>query len=110
MHEPSSTHDTGIVDEAVARLRALYGERLVAVYQCPEPLYADDDEAADMEFIVVLRGPVDRWHEVKSLSAIASDIGLEHTLVIFFFPFGEAEIERGGWQVADGMQRGLRVA
>ncbi len=83
---------------------------MLGVYQCQEPLYADDDEAADIDFVVALRDPVDVWQETRPLSEIASDIDHEHTVVVLFFPVSESRIERGEWPIAECLRGSVRVA
>lgn len=87
-----------IVAEAVERLRALYGERLAAVaLRAPAP-GPDEFDDMDMEFIVVLRGQFRRFEEIRALSIIASDLGIEHGLAITAMPVSPDEF-RDPWSM-----------
>lgn len=77
--------------EAVERLRALYGERLVGVGLRAPARGPDAFDDLDMEFIVVLSGQFRRFDEIRKLSAVASDLGIEHGLAISVLPVSPAE-------------------
>ena len=80
-----------IVTEAIERLRALYGERLRGVaVRMPAPGPTPEDDA-DMELIAVLDHISNRWAEIHEMSAVASELGLAHTLLVLPTPVTEAE-------------------
>ncbi len=80
-----------IVAEAVERLRALYGGRLRAVaVRSPAP-GPDQFDDLDMEFIAVLEGEFRRFDELRAVSVIASDLGIEHGVGIAVIPISQEE-------------------
>ncbi|HKS92107.1 MAG TPA: hypothetical protein VJQ83_09285 [Tepidiformaceae bacterium] len=81
-----------LTEELSSRLRQLYGARFVALYACAIPVYAHDDEAADYDFVVVLRGAVRPGQEIVAMSNDVSDVSLEFNCVICVFAIGLADV------------------
>jgi hypothetical protein len=77
-----------LVGQVVARTSELYGPRLLGVYLCDEPLF-DADEGADVDFLVVLAGDINVYREIGVLSGPASELSLEHGLVLSLYPVSE---------------------
>jgi hypothetical protein len=83
---------TPIVEDAIARVVPVYRTRLAGIYLCEEPLY-DGHEGAEIDFVVVLKGEVNSARQIGVLSEPASDIGLEHSLVVALYPVAQSEFE-----------------
>jgi hypothetical protein len=89
---------SSLVGQVVARVSRLYGSRLLGVYLCDEPLF-DIDEGADVDFLVVLAGEVNVYREIGVLSGPASELGLEHDLVLSLYPVSQDDfaVPRSGY-------------
>lgn len=100
-----------IADELAVRLRHLYGGRFIALYACNAPVFAADEDAADYDFIVVLRGDVDSAEEMFAMSRDVGELCLEHTCVISVFPIGEGEAAvPSSHAIAVALREATRVA
>lgn len=93
MHEPSSVDLSQVVDEVVSRLRAFYGNRLRSVLlRYPSP-GVHTEEGWDLEFFAALNGDFKQFEELSNVAAIASDVGIGHTLAIGIHPLTTQQLE-----------------
>jgi hypothetical protein len=50
------------------RIEALYGERLVGVVLYSSEARGDASAVSDIDLLILLEGPVDRWQETKKIN------------------------------------------
>ncbi|MDD5307075.1 MAG: nucleotidyltransferase domain-containing protein [Deltaproteobacteria bacterium] len=50
------------------RIEALYGERLIGVILYGSEARGEAGADSDIDFLVLLKGPVDRWQETKRIN------------------------------------------
>jgi hypothetical protein len=100
-----------LVDDLVSRLRHVYGSRFVALYLCDEPIYADDDEAADYDFVLVLRGDFRPAAEILAMSYEVSDVCLDYSCLITVEPIAADEVATPrSLAMVHALQHSARVA
>jgi hypothetical protein len=85
---------SGYLDDAVARLRALYGARFAgAAVRSPAP-GAEPEEDAEMELLVILRGQVSFSEEIFRISGLGSALDLEYGTFVPITPVSEDDFAR----------------
>lgn len=106
MQDASSSRHAEVVEDAVTRLRALYGERFLGLFDLPRPLFGDDDESPDLQFIALLSGTIDAYVEIERISEHTSDLSLAHSLYVSIYPIGERDLEYRSTCIPMGLRRG----
>jgi predicted nucleotidyltransferase len=76
-------------------LQALYGDRLVRIVLYGSHARGEATPDSDVDVMVVLRGSVEPLRELRRMSAIATDLSLEHELLISLLPISETTVEAG---------------
>jgi len=76
-------------------LQALYGDRLVRIVLYGSHARGEATPDSDVDVMVVLRGSVRPLRELRRMSAIATDLSLEHELLISLLPISETTVEAG---------------
>ncbi|MBM3330421.1 nucleotidyltransferase domain-containing protein [candidate division WOR-3 bacterium] len=71
-----------VLAELRARLRELYGERLVRLVLFGSQARGDARPDSDIDVVVVLRGDVDVEVERRRVLPITAELSLEHNVVI----------------------------
>ena len=87
----------GLLDDLKQRLRMLYGERLVEVVLFGSVARGEDTSESDVDVLVVLRGPVDRYAESGPLSEIVVDLMSQHNEVVVPVVMDESTFRTGDW-------------
>jgi hypothetical protein len=103
MHEPSSVD---LAEQAAAELRALYGDRLIGIFEAPCPLFGDDEERPDVQFIALLTGHIDTYAEIARISGPASELSLNHALFVSIYPVGDQDLRGDSGQTPVGLHPG----
>lgn len=81
------------LDALRTALQKLYGERLVHIVLYGSHARGEATPDSDVDVMVVLRGSVQPLRELRRMSAIATDLSLEHELLISLLPIAEATVE-----------------
>lgn len=76
-----------------ADLRALYGERLVDVILYGSRARGDADEESDLDLMVVLEDPVERWKERRRMGDILWDHSLASGILVSGLVFARSDFE-----------------
>lgn len=71
-----------MLSELKARLRELYGERLVKMYLYGSQARGDARPWSDVDVLLVLQGPVNVGQEINRTSEINGDLSLRYDTVI----------------------------
>lgn len=79
------------------RLRALYGERLARVVLFGSVARGEDTPYSDVDVLVVLRGPVDRYAESALLAYITDELMARYAELIAPIVLSEEEYRSAGW-------------
>ncbi|HET6569459.1 MAG TPA: nucleotidyltransferase domain-containing protein [Rhodothermales bacterium] len=77
------------LDEARARLRALYGDRLQHVILYGSQARGDAGPESDVDVLVVLNGPFNMYQEIKRLVRLDRDLFERYRLDFSFQPYNE---------------------
>ena len=75
-----------LLHELKATLRDLYGERLARVVLYGSFARGEATDASDIDVLVVLRGEVDEWAEIKRMSHVTQPIALDYEELIAKLP------------------------
>ncbi len=75
-----------LLRELKAALHGLYGERLAKLILYGSFARGDAWEGSDIDVLVVLRGEVDNWEEIKRMSEVTHPIALKHEELIADLP------------------------
>lgn len=71
----------------------------------------DPEDDMDVEIIVILRGEIERYREIRRVGWIASDLGLERDLALTILPVTEADVADPGWgYIGLSLKDAIRVA
>jgi predicted nucleotidyltransferase len=71
-----------ILAEYRQRLEAIYGPRLKRLVLFGSQARGDAEPDSDIDVMIVLEGPLDRWAEVQRCGAMNSELCLKHDAVI----------------------------
>ncbi|WP_420456762.1 nucleotidyltransferase domain-containing protein [Rubrivirga sp.] len=95
---PRSTppHIRAAIAEATARLSAIYGPRLARVVLYGSYARGDAGPDSDVDLLLVLRGDVEPYTEIRRTGELALDLLLDHGADVSIQPYGirDAEDER----------------
>lgn len=80
-----------LLQELHATLEALYGERLAKLVLYGSFARGEAWAGSDIDIMVVLRGEVDNWKEIKRMSEVTYAIALKHEELIAKLPVSLAE-------------------
>jgi predicted nucleotidyltransferase len=80
------------LEEAKARLEALYGDRLDRVVLYGSYARGDAREDSDVDLLVVLRGDYEPYAEIKRTAALRLDLSLRHGVDVSMQPYSAAEV------------------
>lgn len=67
-------------------LEALYGDRLVRLVLFGSHARGDAHAESDVDVLVVLRGEVHVYREVRRMGSVVSEVGVEHAFAIAAIP------------------------
>lgn len=79
--------------EAKERLRSIYGDRLVRVILYGSRARGDARPDSDVDVLVVLRGPIDAYQEIKRLVRLETDLYDQFDLHVAFQPYDEVTFQ-----------------
>lgn len=86
--------DSWAVAHAVAAdLKALYGDRLVDVVLYGSRARGDAHDESDLDLMVVLEDPVDRWKERRRIGDILWDHSLDSNILVSAMVVGRSDFE-----------------
>ena len=71
-----------ILAELRRQFEALYGPRLVHMVLYGSQARGDAEPGSDIDVLVVLKGPVDAYEEIKRTSEFVADLSLRHGVVV----------------------------
>ena len=80
------------LEEAKARLEALYGERLDRVVLYGSHARGDARPDSDVDLLVVLRGSYEPYAEIRQTGAIRLDLSLRHGVDVAMQPYSTVEV------------------
>ncbi|HET6567017.1 MAG TPA: nucleotidyltransferase domain-containing protein [Rhodothermales bacterium] len=81
------------LDEARARLRALYGDRLRRVILYGSQARGDAGPESDVDVLVVLEGPLDVYAETKQLSRLSVELMDQYGFFFAFMPYEKSTFQ-----------------
>jgi predicted nucleotidyltransferase len=85
------------LDPLLADLRSalddLYGDRLVRLMLYGSQARGDTHEESDVDLLVVLEGPVKSGREIRRMSDIRTQLGLQHERALSLLPVSETEYQ-----------------
>lgn len=79
------------LEEAKARLAALYGDRLDRLILYGSYARGDAHEASDVDLLVVLRGDIEPYAEIKRTGLLALDLLLDYGADVSIQPYSVAD-------------------
>lgn len=93
---PDSTppHVRAALADAKRQLVALYGDRLDRVVLYGSYARGDARPESDVDLLVVLRGEVEPYAEMKRMSAARLDLSLAHGADVSMQPYARADVDR----------------
>ncbi len=74
-----------------AALEDLYGDRLAQLVLYGSQARGDTHDESDVDVLVVLEGPVEPGREIRRMSRVRTQIGLEHERAISLLPVSTAD-------------------
>ena len=86
-----------LLDDLKQRLQTLYGERLVEVVLFGSVARGEDTSESDVDVLVVLRGPVDRYAESGPLADIMVEMMARYYAFVTPVVFSEEEFRTADW-------------
>ena len=99
-----------ILAELRAILETAYGERLVNLVLFGSQARGDAEEGADIDVMVVLKGPVNSYEEIERTGDAVSALCLKHEVVIScVFMDGERFETRQGPLLRNIRREGVRI-
>jgi uncharacterized protein len=86
-------HVRAALEEAKARLAALYGDRLARVVLYGSYARGDAHADSDVDLLVVLRGEVEPYVEIKRTGLLALDLLLDYGADVSIQPYSVRDAE-----------------
>ena len=86
-----------LLDQLKHHLRSHYGERLVEVVVFGSVARGEDTSESDVDLLVVLRDPVDRYAESGPLADMMVDMMAQHNAFVTPIVFSEEEYRTANW-------------
>jgi predicted nucleotidyltransferase len=83
-----------VLAELHARLKELYGERLVRLVLFGSQARGDAGPDSDIDVVVVLRGEVDPFKEIERGGHVTAAVSLDHGVTISAIYVSQARYER----------------
>ena len=91
--ETTPAHVRAAIADAKGRLEALYGDRLARVVLYGSYARGDARPDSDVDLLVVLRGEVEPYAEIKRTGRLALDLLLQHGADVSMQPYAEADVD-----------------
>lgn len=86
-----------VLEAVKQRLEALYGERLVEVILFGSVARGEDTPESDVDVLVVLRGPVDRYAESEPLADLMADMMARYGAFVTPVVFSKEAFRTADW-------------
>lgn len=83
----------------------LYGERLDQILLFGSQVRGEATEASDVDLMVVLEGPVDRFEEIDRMGELTWEIDLEHGVLLAVVPVSTEAFEQGASPLLRNVRR-----
>ena len=80
-----------LLSELKRRLQALYGDRLDRLVLYGSQARGDTHAESDVDVLVVLHGPVNPGREIRRMSDVCFQLGMEHETLISAHPVSSSE-------------------
>lgn len=93
-----------------AALEDLYGDRLVRLVLYGSHARGEAHDASDIDVLVVLKGPVQPGREIRRMSRVRTQIGLEYESAVSLLPVSEADYRnRASAWLQNAQQEGVTL-
>lgn len=83
----------------------LYGDRLDQVLLFGSQARGEATEASDVDLMVVLEGPVDRFEEIDRMGELTWDVDMEHDVLLAVVPVSKTDFEQGASPLLRNVRR-----
>lgn len=83
----------------------LYGERLDRVLLFGSQARDEATEASDVDLMVVLEGPVDRFAEIDRMGELTWEIDMAHSVLLSVVPVSKTDFEQGASPLLRNVRR-----
>jgi len=87
------------------KAQELYGDRLDQVLLFGSQARGEATEASDVDLMVVLGGPVDRFAEIDRMGEITWEIDMEHDVLLSVVPVAKRDFEHGNSALLRNVRR-----
>lgn len=87
------------------RVADLYGDRLIRVLLFGSQARGEATERSDVDLMVVLEGPVNRFEEIDRMGEITWEIGMRHDVLLAVVPVSEEDFEQGSSSLVRNARR-----
>jgi predicted nucleotidyltransferase len=91
--------------ELKARLSEAFGDRLEGVVLYGSEARGEASEDSDIDVMVLLRGPIDVWEDIKTGVEATYDLALELGRPIHPDPVDQADYEKGAYALYRNVKR-----
>ncbi|PSG98462.1 hypothetical protein BRD56_00550 [Thermoplasmatales archaeon SW_10_69_26] len=87
------------------RAQELYGDRLHQVLLFGSQARGEATDASDVDLMVVLEGPVDRFEEIDRMGELTWQIDMEHEVLLSVVPVAKPDFEQGNSPLLRNVRR-----